>query len=233
MRLQCVFNASSMRLQCAFNAPSMRLQCAFNAPSMRLNPRPRLLFTVLLQSSPSPENIFKNLEFSKKWKMTPPRFVHWAHMSNKFSNFCSRLSVGEKGAARFFKIARARARARADGSAGFARLKSRPPRSDCAILRIWYILYIGHILVHSMPLGRNGRACARTGHPPTLSTVEHNPRRRSRAARAGVAPWEHREAMWADCFRVHCPNPQNVAGQRRHRRWSTAQFVVSPPPPLL
>ncbi len=80
-----------------------------------------------------------------------------------------------------------------------------------------------------MHLGRNGRACARTGHPPTLSTVEHNPRRRSRAARAGVAPWEHREAIWADRFRVHCPNPQNVAGQRRHRRWSTVQFVVTPP----
>ncbi len=162
--------------------------------------------------------------------MTPPRCVHWAHMSNKFPNFCSRISVGEKWAAWFFKIARARARARADGSAGFARPKSRPPRSDCAILHIQYILYIWHILVHAVHLGRNGRACARTGRPPTLSTVERNRQRRSRAARAGVAPWEHREAMWADCFRVHCPNPQNVAGQRRHRRWSTAQCVVNPHP---
>ncbi len=72
-------------------------------------------------------------------------------------------------------------------------------------------------------------ACAGTGRPPTLSTVERNLQRRSRAARAGVAPWEHREAIWADRFRVHCPNPQNVAGQRRHRRRSTVQFVVTPP----
>ena len=73
-------------------------------------------------------------------------------------------------------------------------------------------------------------ACARTGRPPTLSTVERNLQRRSRAARAGVAPWEHRQAMWADRFRVHCPNPQNVAGQRRRRRWPAAQFVLTPPP---
>ena len=88
-------------------------------------------------------------------------------------------------------------------------------------------------MVNSVHLGRNGRACARTGRPPTRSTVERNPQRRSRAARAGVAPWEHREAMWDDRFRVHCPNPQSVADQRRHRRWSTVQFVVTPPPPPL
>ncbi len=29
----------------------------------------------------------KMLKFPKKLKLTPPRFVHWAHMSNKFSNF--------------------------------------------------------------------------------------------------------------------------------------------------
>ena len=120
-------NASSMRLQCVFNASSMRLQCAFNAPSMRLNRRPRLLFTVLLQSSPSPENIFQNFPgFSKKFKMTPPRFVHWAHMSNKFLNFCSRLSVGENGRSDFFKIARARGRVRG----------LRAPKTKAAPLRL-------------------------------------------------------------------------------------------------
>ena len=72
-------------------------------------------------------------------------------------------------------------------------------------------------------------ARVRTGRPPSLSTVERNRQRGSRAARAEVAPWEHREAMWANRFRVHCPNPRNVAGQRRHRRWPTAQFVVNPP----
>jgi hypothetical protein len=71
-------------------------------------------------------------------------------MSNKFAIFCSRLSVGEKWAAWFFKIARARARA--DGSAGFARPKSRPPRSDCAILHIQHNVYTWHILVHSVPV---------------------------------------------------------------------------------
>ena len=50
----------------------MRLQCVFNASSMRLNRRPRLLFTVLLQSSPSPENIFQNSPgFSKKVQNDP------------------------------------------------------------------------------------------------------------------------------------------------------------------
>ncbi len=86
------------------------------------------------------------------------------------------------------------------------------------------------MLVYSVHVGRNGRARARTGLPPILSTVERSPQRRRCAARAGVAPWEHREAMWADRFSVHCPNPQNAAGQRRNRRWSTGQFMVTPPP---
>ncbi len=162
-------------------------------------------------------------------KNTPTQICPLGTSEQQICEFLFETFPHSKTGGVFFKIARARA----DGSAGFARPKSRPPRSDCAILRIWYILYIGHILVHSVPLGRNGRACARTGHPPTLSTVEHNPRRRSRAARAGVAPWEHCEAIWAGRSRVHCLNPQNVAGQRRHRRWSTVQFVVSPPPPTL
>ena len=63
---------------------------------------------------PNSRKYFSKIQFfQKKIKMTPPRFVHWAHMSNKFAIFCSRLSVGEKWAAWFFKIARARARARA------------------------------------------------------------------------------------------------------------------------
>ena len=153
--------------------------------------------------------------------MTPPRFVHWAHMSNKFSHFCSRLSLGEKMGGVFFKIARARARGRVRGL--------RAPKMKAAPLRLRHFAcsaqfaYLAHLGAFS--------ARARTGRPPSLSTVERNRQRGSRAARAEVAPWEHREAMWANRFRVHCPNPRNVAGQRRHRRWPTAHSVVTPTPP--
>ncbi len=37
----------------------------------------------------------------KKLKIPPPRFVHWAHLSNKFANFCSRLPLMKKPGAVF------------------------------------------------------------------------------------------------------------------------------------
>ena len=128
------------------------------------NPRPRLLVTVLLQSSPTPENIFQKSNFFKEIKMTPPRFVHWAHMSNKFAIFCSRLSVGEKWAAWFFKIARARARAR-------GRVRGlRAPKIKAATLRLRHFTYSVHFvyLAHLSACSAFGaqRACLCTHRPP-------------------------------------------------------------------
>ena len=74
--------------------------------------------------------------------MTPPRFVHWAHMSNKFSHFCPRPFLVEKLAAGFFKIARARAR----GVRGL-----RAPKMKAATRRLRhfaylaYFVYLGHL----------------------------------------------------------------------------------------
>ncbi len=76
-----------MRLQCVFNASSMRLQCVFNASSMRLNPRPRLLSTVLLQSSPSPENIFKKTWIFKKVKNDPTQICPLGTHEQHFFGF--------------------------------------------------------------------------------------------------------------------------------------------------
>ncbi len=92
---------------------------------------------------------------------------------------------GNQGGSFFSK----RKRARAHRTAGLA-AQNEVRHVQVAPFRTFDIFSI-----YPVHLGQHGCPHARTGRPPTLSTEERSPQRRSCAASADVAPLEHHGAM--------------------------------------
>ncbi len=158
--------------------------------------------------------------------MTPPRFVHWAHMSNKFSNFCSRLSLVKKLEAQVFKIARARGRVRG----------LRAPKIKAATLRLRHFAYSVHFvyLAHLSASSAFGaqRACLCTHRPPAdpsdrgAQPAASQPRRKSWCCSLGAS-----RGNVGRSFQSALPQPAKCRRSTAASALVNSPVCCNPPPP--